>query len=138
MIEAAINELLTGDSAITALVGDRVYYMRSPQNAVYPNLTYQRRSTQRNRHLGGPSGLARATFQVDCWASTQKAARQLAELVRLRMDNKTGNYGDHLVQRIYLDDDLDNWEWQLAGKDAIIGRVTLIFGIQFSEAQPAS
>lgn len=138
MIEYAINELLTSDAAITAMVGDRVFHMRSKQNATYPNITYQRRGTQRNRHLRGPSGIARASFQIDCWASTQKAARQLAEVVRLQIDNYSGNAGEHFVQRVYVDEDLDNWEWEIAGKDAIIGRVTLIVGVWFCESVPTN
>jgi len=137
MIETAINEILRTDTAIQALVGTRIYYVRSPQSADYPNITFQRRSTQRNRHLGGPSGVSRATFQIDCWATTQKVARQLADFVRLRIDDFGGVAGDHLIQRAYVDDDLDNWEQDLAGKDAIIGRVTLVVGVWFCEPLPA-
>lgn len=138
MIEASVYNILSNDSTITAVVSDRIYHMRSPQNAVYPNITYQRRGTQRNRHLRGPSGLTRGSFQVDCWAKTQGGARTLAEYVRLRLDNKSGDWGDHNIQRVYLDEDLDGWEWEIAGKDAIIGRVTMVFAVWFSEAATAS
>lgn len=137
MIEKSVHALLAADSAIVALVGDRIYHTRSSQSAQYPNITYVRRGTQRNRHLLGPSGLTRCSFQIDTWASTQKVARQLAELVRLQIDNFSGDTTDHHVQRIKVEDDLDAWEWELAGKDAIIGRVTLIVGIWFSEAAPS-
>lgn len=137
MIEASIKTLLRTDTAIQALVGDRVSYIRSRQSGEYPCITFQRRGTQRDRHLLGPSGLARCRFQIDCWASSQTVARQLAEAVRLRIDNYSGDVGDHNIQRMYVDDDLDDWEWELAGKDAIIGRVTLIVGVWFSEALPA-
>ena len=43
MIEYALVSLLESDTGVKSLVDTRIYPIRSPQNATYPNITYFRR-----------------------------------------------------------------------------------------------
>lgn len=66
-IEAAIAERLLDISALTALIGDRVYQMKLRQGAIYPAVRIQQISAQDEVHLRGPVGLERARIQVDAF-----------------------------------------------------------------------
>jgi len=137
MIENGIVDRLKTDTAVKAIVDARIYSLLAPQNAAKPHITYQRVGTDRDRHLQGPSGLVRGTFQLDCWASTMDAARALADAVRLRLDNFFGTLNNHEVQRIKLTNEMDNWEFQSSGGENIIGRVTHIYDVWYAEQVPA-
>lgn len=137
MIETDLVARITSDSAITAVIGARVYPWRPPENATKPYITYQCAAEDHNRHLLGPSGLVRAAYQFDCWAVTHLAARTLANLLRLRLDNYTSSTGTHEIQRIKLTNALDNWEFQTGGTEDIYGRVTQIYDVWHAVTVPS-
>lgn len=70
MIEADVRTYLLADSAVTALIADRVYPLQLPQSAALPAVTYQRVSGTEGITYDGPSGLGRSRLQFDCWATT--------------------------------------------------------------------
>jgi hypothetical protein len=82
--DALFDRLTTGP--MTALIADRVYPVVAPQNVAYPCITWQRISRTDVRSLQGPSGYADVRVQVDCWALTYTAVRQLAKAARQRLD----------------------------------------------------
>lgn len=86
MLEEALYVRLTGDAAVTAIVGTAVYPQAAPQNLEPPFITYARVSAERLRSFDGPSGLARPRMQVDCWAAGYRQARQLADATRRALD----------------------------------------------------
>lgn len=70
--------------------GDRIYAMRAPQNATAPFVIYQRVSSERWRHINGPTGMIQATVQIDSYASTYHAAKELALLIEGVLDGFRG------------------------------------------------
>lgn len=84
MIEQTIYTALTTGSPLTA-AGTRVYPMLMPQNPTYPALTYQRIASAPVASLDGMSNLDRVRMQVDCWALTYLAAKNLAAQVRAEL-----------------------------------------------------
>lgn len=138
MIETDLIARIRSDTAIAALIGSRIYPLVAPEGATKPNITYQLLSSERDRHLLGPSGLVHSTYQFDCWANTMDAARPLAEFLRLRLDNYAAiTTGTHEIQRIKLVNALDNWEFAVDGSESIYGRVTQIYEIWYAETLPS-
>lgn len=136
MIEESLYEYLRDDASVYAVCGGRVYPLVAPERAAKPHITYQITQQDRDRVWRGPTGMVRATIQIDCWSETQRGARQLAELVRLAFDNYRGNLGDHNVQVAKLVNALDAWEFAAAGTETIIGRVTQTWEVVYAETIP--
>jgi|GEM_PF-4084625 len=69
-------------AALSAQTGTvKVYPVLAPDNAVAPFIIYQRTSTQRGVALDGLIGLASASYRIDVYATTLKAAQQIADHV---------------------------------------------------------
>lgn len=75
--------------------GNRVYHLRAPQNSTAPFVIYQRTASDRWRHINGPTGMVQVTMQIDTYAETSYAARDLAALIEAALDGFSGtiSYG---------------------------------------------
>jgi len=89
ILEPNIFSVLTGDAAVSALVGTRVYPIKLPHEPTYPAITYSRVASEKVNAFDGYKGLEDARIQVDCWASTYAQAKDLAEKVISAMINAT-------------------------------------------------
>lgn len=88
-LEALIGDNLEGDTSITDVVGTdppRIYVAGTvPQQETRPWITYQRIATDHKNILAGDTAMSDAIMQLNCVANDYDVARDLAELVRLRM-----------------------------------------------------
>lgn len=82
-VEEDIFSFLTGNSAVAALVGRRVYPLTIPQDEDLPAVAYRRVDTPRIYSHDGYSGLARPRFQFDCVGTSYASASQVATAVRV-------------------------------------------------------
>lgn len=133
MVNDAIYYILSNAAGVTAITSTRIYPLQAPQNVTRPYITYQRISTERDGSLDGPNGLVSASVQVDCWATTNDAARALADAVRLAFDDYRGSAASTIIQGVFLKQDFDNWEQELAGGESLLHRVTLEFNVWHEE-----
>lgn len=70
-IEATLYTRLSGYSALTALVGDRIYPQRLPQEVTFPAMTYQLISHPEQEHcMVGDVGITNPRFQFTAWGDT--------------------------------------------------------------------
>jgi hypothetical protein len=109
-IESALRGQILSSAAIVSVVGVRVYPLTIPQagnDALLPAITYQRISGLHDSSHDGPSGLATCRMQINCWAATFDAARELGELVRKRLDGTSGTWGTVEIGGCFLDNDGD-------------------------------
>jgi hypothetical protein len=93
-VEPALQSFLLDDSALTTLIGTRVWPIILPQKPVLPAVTYSEISAIRGHTMQGPDGLAFARMQIDSWAKSFKQARILADAVRARLDGFRGDFTD--------------------------------------------
>lgn len=107
MIEFALYSFLSNVTAITALVGDRITPMERGQGEALPAVTYQTISNVPDYHLGGESGHSAARIQIDCWADTYLAVKQLAEEVRLAVSGHVGTWNEHAITGVLVEDNGD-------------------------------
>jgi Na+-translocating ferredoxin:NAD+ oxidoreductase RnfD subunit len=81
MIEKDIFDALKG------LVNNRVYPMVMPQNPTLPALVYTRIATNAQNTIDAPpSTLDQCLMQIDAYAETYLAAKELAESMRAAME----------------------------------------------------
>lgn len=84
--ESALKSHLGADATLTALVANRVYPLTIPEKASLPAVVYQRVITAPENDIDGLDGkLLRIRVQITVWARTTDNARQIAEVIRLRM-----------------------------------------------------
>ena len=75
MIESTVYSTLSGASAVSSLVGSRIYPLVRPQGDALPAIVYQRISTVPVNSLDGDSGLDEVRIQIACVAPTYAQAK---------------------------------------------------------------
>jgi hypothetical protein len=83
--EAYVIDRLEAVSAVTMLVGDRLYALKAPQQPTTPYIRVQRISTPHDQHLRGPDYPARYRFQVDCCSAETSGDDPLGTAQELAM-----------------------------------------------------
>jgi hypothetical protein len=84
--EAVLQRILAVAPAVSVLIGSRIYPNIVPQKAPMPAITYQQISGPRLHDMQGAVGMAKARYQINCWAVSYAEAKELAEAVRLTLD----------------------------------------------------
>lgn len=111
-IKAAVASHLKADTAVSALVGERVYRADAPPNPSWPYITIKTVGKEVVRHATATSGLARAAMEIACWDDSEDGADTLANTVREAMDHFYGTMGTtpntETVRGAFLDTQLDD------------------------------
>jgi hypothetical protein len=79
MLGEAIIARLEADAAVTALAGDRIYWIVREQGSALPALVLQVISETRTQHLKGFDDMFEAQVQIAAHAERYSIARKLAE-----------------------------------------------------------
>jgi hypothetical protein len=98
------------DAAVMAMVGDRMFPVKLPQNVLYPALSYNQVSGVRTYDLCGPTGRVRPRITINSWAETYADARDLAHAVRKAIEGFTGTMGGSPgtpIANVTLDNEVD-------------------------------
>lgn len=91
-MQGALRARLIADAGVSALVGQRVYWMERPQGASLPAIVLQVISEDRPQHMKGFTGLDWARVQIDAWGLSYGDARGAAEAVIAAITpEQTGN-----------------------------------------------
>jgi hypothetical protein len=128
--EKAVYALLSEAAAVTALAGSKIFPVLAPQDTDAPFIVYHRIDAARVYSIAGPSGLAFARVQVDAYALTYAAAKNLAAAVRQTLNGFRGTAGDVRVGGISLQTDQDILE---DGTDPPLHRVSMDFMVTHDE-----
>lgn len=123
LIEEALYTLLSENSDVTDLVGERIYPVTMPQlekgTTFYPAIVFELASRQRQQTHLGPNPLVRSNFTIYCITKMAEevgqgyfAAKGLADAVRLAVNGRSANleviYGNH-VAGVFLEDEHDEF-----------------------------
>lgn len=103
-VEADIFSRLSGYTTLAALIGTRVYPSLLPQNATYPAVSYRRVSSERPPVMGDDTGIVRARFQFDVWATSYSGMIAVKELVREAMQRYSGTATVTILETFILMD----------------------------------
>lgn len=128
--EGALVSLLSADAGVTAIVADRIHPMTDPQDLVLPKITFQRISTARSAEAGaitndGPTGLAVAHFQVDCWSADLLGAIRLAAAACRAINGYRGTVSNLVVDCLHITDQRQIEAGAWPGREKPIQRLML-------------
>ena len=106
-IGKAIYGLLSGQSAITNIVGSRIYPVSVPQFADFPFVVYTTTDTEMTMTKDGSSPLDVITVQIDMYANDFETNTTLAGAIRSTLDFYTGTINGQAIQRITMTNSSD-------------------------------
>lgn len=130
LLRTAIYTKLSGDAAVSAIVGTNIYPVKlPPTNLTPPYITYFRVSTVRVQSMLGGSQLASPLFQFDAWAKTHAAADDLAEKIRLALEGFKGTVSGVVIGGILFQNQFEEYD-----EDAELHRVMSEYRIWHEEA----
>lgn len=101
-LETDLRDFLIAATAITDLVGERIFGMLREPGARLPAVLIQRIHTARQELFCGVSELVSADLQIDSFAIDSDGAWTLARALRLLFKNFSGNMGPTLVDKVFL------------------------------------
>ena len=120
--EKSLVATLKANTALTALVGTKIFPLIVPQGTALPCISYQRISGMPANTLSGHSGLEEIDLQIDVWAKTYAEAKTIAKAVRAAMPASGTPFSAHLR----MDEDLP-------GDDGSYFRVSMEYVVWFQE-----
>jgi hypothetical protein len=114
--EAVLRSALTASTAVTTLIGARIYPVLAPASAALPLVTWRRSGIQREQTLGAPMGIPRVTVEYSIYGTTYENAREIADAMRVVLDGYGGTNGTTTVNQTSLETESDDFV-TLAGAD---------------------
>lgn len=108
--EAFLYQRLTSQTAVSALVGTRIYPLLAPQGTALPLVIYQRTGVNRPQSLAGNVGNPVITLQLTSYGTSYTSVKNIARAVRLAVDGWTGTTASVTIQRTTLVSEADGVE----------------------------
>ena len=110
-IESGLVAHLLADSAVAAIIGEKVHPGVIPQGGTPPAIVYTRVSSIRTLDMDGPGTLVEVRLRIDCWHTSYAGVKSLADAVRSALNGvgitSPRTLGAEPVQLVYLDNDGD-------------------------------
>ena len=99
--EFAVVQILLNTTAITDIVGTRVYLDEAQQGDTYPLIIVEEEDVEPRDTKDGVSKLDMDIIRVYPYAANKNTLRTLARACRTALDNKTpGTYGTYTIQDV--------------------------------------
>lgn len=120
--EAVLRSALLASTAVTTVVGSKVYPLVAPAKTpagaavTLPYITYRRAGIQRQQTMAGPMGVPTVSVDFDVFATSYEGARDLADRCRVVLDGYRGTVDNTTVSRASLENEQDDFI-QLDGAD---------------------
>lgn len=94
MFVKGLYMLLAADPGVSAIVGNRIYYILQPKGTIVPSLVLSCVSTSDLYSYTGITGLREGAWQIDCYASDYYSASGLQLAVKSVLENYVGDLPD--------------------------------------------
>ena len=105
-----LRPYLLTQSAVTDLVGERIYPSTAPQRPQRPLLVYRRSESSYEYAQPGDVEICKARVHFHCQGRSASEARALAHALRVAFDGLRGVLGDVTIAFTFLDADQDRYE----------------------------
>lgn len=107
----SVRQYLLTKSAVTALVSQRIYQGRLPQNATLPAATMAINSESYTHAISSLAGPVDTRIQVECFATTGEGARALADaIIWSGIDEIKGTYTGLNIRSVMVEDGRREYE----------------------------
>lgn len=105
----------------------------APDGATFPYVIYQRLSTTRPKTLAGDDSGPIATFGVQIFAESYSDAKDVADVVRLAVDNFNGSAGGLTITSVGITDERDGDPVFFDGRDTAVYVIDQTYSIAWEE-----
>lgn len=109
MISRAIYSLLSANAALTALVGTKIYPLRTPQTVEQPFVIYALSGDP----VDTKDGVAIQEvyeLQVTAFAKSYETGQGIVAAIRSALDRKSGTVQSNKIQTIVYEDSRENYD----------------------------
>ena len=107
-IEAAVYSVLSGSTALSALVGTRIYPNTIPQNVAYPHVSFTVDGNEKFHGLTTTEDLTLASVSVECYTENSYLdAVNIANVVRNILNTQSTTWGSLNVQNAHVGSEAD-------------------------------
>jgi hypothetical protein len=131
--EAVLRSALLGSTAVTSLVGARIYPLLAPSSATLPFVTWRRSGITREQTLGAPMGVPRVSVEYSIYGGTYEQARDVADSMRLVLDGYGGTVDNTQIRQASLENESDDFV-ELAGAEVPpVYQITQTYDIWWQE-----
>lgn len=107
--ERVILDALVTATAVTSVVGTRIYPLVAPASSAKPFVTWRRAGIQREQSLSSPVGVPRVSIDYTIVAPTYNQARQAADALRRQLDGNGFQLDNVVVEQISLENEVDDF-----------------------------
>jgi hypothetical protein len=121
-LEEDLHEFLKHDPGLAAAVAGRVHYDTRPQKGPLPALTFRQPDAGDDYNLADEATHAEPVIEIECWAATYLAARDLAQVVRAAMKRleEGVTLGVTTIDTVFCEDETPITERKGDGSDDLI------------------
>jgi len=105
--EAFLYQRLTSQTAVSSLIGQRVFPLIAPTGTPLPLVVFQRTGVERPQSLAGKVGNPVVTMQLTTYGTSYTSVKSIARAVRLAVDGWTGTTASVTIQRTTLQTEAD-------------------------------
>jgi hypothetical protein len=105
--EAFLYQRLTSQTAVSSLIGQRVFPLIAPTGTPLPLVVFQRTGVERPQSLAGNVGNPVVTMQLTTYGTSYTSVKSIARAVRLAVDGWTGTTASVTIQRTTLQTEAD-------------------------------
>ena len=123
---------LKATTAITDIVGTRIYPIIADDEAARPYITYQTISDQSENHATGATETNHCRIQIDLWADTYIESKTLATAVKTALKNWTDGTGDPVISSCHYENGNDLPDAPVRGQEAVVNRVSQDYFIWYT------
>ena len=107
-LDAPLRKLITMQAELVSLLGNRIYSAGAmPTPAVFPLMTFEVQGVERTRHMGGSSGLAKATVELNVWSLSKAQLSDLVDRTRLALNEQRATVLGTELRKITMDGEQD-------------------------------
>ena|SRR5437763_5061086 len=118
MIEQGLFQLVTADSGVSALVGNKMYWVLAPKGGVIPYIVATRVATSDIYTMAGTTSLRNTLIHLNCFATDYYSSRAIAKAVRNVLQNYHGTLPDTnatVTKAVFTEMDYDQ-QYEEGGK----------------------
>lgn len=130
MIETGLFALLSADSNLEQLIGGRVYPVIVPQNSAVPHVCFEQTGREGNDPtVCNVSTSVQKEYEISSRSKSYFEAKEVADAVRVILNNFSGLMGETAVDRVLLQNEQD-----LFDPEPGLFRVSQTFVIYYQES----
>ena len=109
-VEKNICAFLLQQTALTKLIGARIFPIHIPQNSELPAIAYNMISKPRTYSQSGDSHLVKPRIQFSCFGHRYHDVRDVADQIVIALSGFKGNMDGATIQSAFIENEVDLYE----------------------------